>query len=297
MPEATAAAPSTVPLSAFRSKVSPDWCPGCGDFGVLSALQKAVSNLSIQPKDLMVVSGIGCSSNLPGFIRSYGFHSLHGRSVAVATGMKLGNPDLNVVVTGGDGDGFGIGVGHFIHAMRRNVNLTYIVMNNQIYGLTTGQASPTTARNHKTKSTPGGNLENPLNPEGIALMAGASFVSRGFSGDGAQLTKIMERAISHKGFALVVVMSPCVTYNKLNTYAWFRERAYQLEDEGHDVNNFELALKKSMEWEERIPLGVFYQAEKPVYEDVEPAYEFGPLAKQKLGLKPEDWNALYDGLR
>jgi len=293
MSEAT----TTVPLTALRSKVSPDWCPGCGDFGVLSALQKALSNLNIQPKDTMVVSGIGCSSNLPGFISTYGMHTLHGRSIAVASGVKLGNPDLTVVVTGGDGDGFGIGIGHFIHAMRRNVNLTYIVMNNQIYGLTTGQASPTTARLHKTKSTPNGNFEFPLQPEGLALMAGASFVARGFSGDGAGLAKIYERAIAHKGFSLVVTMSPCVTYNKLNTYSWFRERAYNLEAEGHDVNNFELAIKKSLEWDERIPLGVFYETDKPVYEEVEPAYEFGPPAKQKLGLKENDWNALYDSFR
>ncbi|MFN0117678.1 MAG: 2-oxoacid:ferredoxin oxidoreductase subunit beta [Elusimicrobiota bacterium] len=286
-----------VPLAEFKSKVSPDWCPGCGDFGVLSALQKSVSNLGIQPKDLMVVSGIGCSSNLPGFIRSYGFHSLHGRSIGVATGMKLANPDLNVVVTGGDGDGFGIGVGHFIHAMRRNVNLTYIVMNNQIYGLTTGQASPTTHRLHKTKSTPNGNFEFPFNPEGVALMAGASFVARGFSGDGVQLASIMEKAIAHKGFSLVVVMSPCVTYNKLNTYSWFRERVYKLDSEGHDINNFELAIKKSMEWDTRIPLGIFYETDKPVYEEMEPAFQFGPPAKQKLGLKNDDWNALYDSFR
>lgn len=296
MAEVTAAT-TVIPGAEFKGKISPDWCPGCGDFGVLSALQKAASNCGIQPKDLMVVSGIGCSSNLPGFIRSYGFHSLHGRGVAVATGMKLGNPDLTVVSTGGDGDGFGIGVGHFIHAMRRNVNLTYIVMNNQIYGLTTGQASPTTSRMHKTKSTPNGNLEFPFNPEGVALMAGASFVARGFSGDGAQLAKIMERAISHKGFSLVVVMSPCVTYNKLNTYSWFRDKVYKLEDEGHDVNNFELALKKSMEWENRIPLGVLYEVDKPVYEEAELAYEFGSPAKQKLGLKTEDWNVLYDSFR
>src|SRR3954470_16161872 len=191
-------------FAQYKSKVAPDWCTGCGDYGVLSSLQKAVANLNIQSKDLMVVSGIGCSSNLPGFINSYGMHTLHGRSIAVATGVKLGNPDLTVVTTGGDGDGFGIGIGHFIHAMRRNVNITYIVMNNQIYGLTTGQASPTTARMHKTKSTPHGNLEFPLMPEGLALMAGASFVARGFSGDGAGLTKIMERAIAHKGFSLVV---------------------------------------------------------------------------------------------
>jgi len=205
----------------------------------------------------------------------------------VASGVKLGNPDLTVVATGGDGDGFGIGVGHFIHAMRRNLDMTYIIMNNQIYGLTTGQASPTSHHMHKTKSTPAGNLEFPFKPEGVALMAGATFVARGFSGDGVQLTNVMEQAIRHKGFSVVVVMSPCVTYNKLNTYAWFRERVYKLEDEGHDVNNFELAIKKSLEWEERIPLGVFYQTEKPTYEELETAYEFGPLSKQKLG--PIDW--------
>ena len=178
----------------------------------------------------MVVSGIGCSSNFPGFIRSYGMHTLHGRGVAVASGVKLGNPDLTVIGVGGDGDGFGIGVGHFLHAARRNVNFTYIVMNNQIYGLTTGQASPTTDRMHKTKSTPSGNLEFPFRPETLALSAGASFVARGFSGDGAHLAKLYEQAIRHKGFSVVVTMSPCVTYNKLNTYAWFRERAYKLED-------------------------------------------------------------------
>lgn len=290
-------ATTTVPLSALKAKVSPDWCPGCGDFGVLSALQKALSNLNIEPKDTMVVSGIGCSSNLPGFINTYGMHTLHGRSIAIATGVKLGNPDLTVITTGGDGDGFGIGVGHFIHAMRRNVNITYIVMNNQIYGLTTGQASPTTARMHKTKSTPHGNLEFPFQPEAVALMAGASFVARGFSGDGAHLTSLYEKAIAHKGFSLVVTMSPCVTYNKVNTYSYFREKVYKLEDEKHDTSNFDAAVKKALEWETRVPLGVLYQQEKPVYEEVEPAYEFGPLSKQKLGLKKEDWEVLYDSFK
>ena len=287
----------TTPLAEFRSKVQPDWCPGCGDFGVLSSVQRAVSNLGISPKDLMVVSGIGCSSNFPGFIRSYGMHTLHGRGIAVASGVKLANPDLTVIATGGDGDGFGIGVGHFIHAMRRNLNMTYVVMNNQIYGLTTGQASPTSHHGHKTKSTPGGNLEFPFKPEGVALMGGATFVARGFSGEGAHLAKIMEAAIAHKGFSLVVCMSPCVTYNKLNTFSWFRERVYKLEDEGHDAGNFELAIKKSLEWDQRIPMGIFYQTEKPVYEELEPAYEFGPPAKQKLGIKEADWNVLYDQFR
>lgn len=292
-----AEATKSIPLTEFRSKVSPDWCPGCGDYGVLSSLQKAVSNIGIEPKNLMVVSGIGCSSNLPGFIRSYGMHTLHGRGIAVASGVKLGNPDLTVVATGGDGDGLGIGVGHFLHAMRRNIDMTYIIMNNQIYGLTTGQASPTSHHMHKTKSTPAGNLEFPFKPEGVALMAGATFISRAFSGDGAHMAGVMERAIRHKGFSVVVCMSPCVTYNKLNTYAWFRERVYKLEDEKHDTSNFDTAVKKASEWDERIPLGVFYEVDKPVYEELETAYEFGPPAKQKLGLKTDDWNALYDTFR
>src|SRR5262249_22823609 len=159
--------------------IAPDWCPGCGDFGVLNSLQKACADLGLARKDLLVVSGIGCSSNLPGFFNSYGMHTLHGRAVAVAEGAKLANSDLNVIVT----DGYGIGLGHFIHAMRRNINLTYIVMNNQIYGLTTGQASPTTSLGTKTKSTPEGDIEHPINPIALALVSGATFIARAFSGD------------------------------------------------------------------------------------------------------------------
>src|SRR5579864_7467385 len=189
-------------LAKYKSETRPDWCPGCGDFGVLNALVQAVSNLEIDPKDLFIVSGIGCSSNLPGFIHAYGFHSLHGRAMAVASGAKLANPDLHVVVTGGDGDGYGIGVGHFIHAMRRNLDVTYIVMDNQIYGLTTGQASPTTTRGHKTKSTPKGNAEIPLNPMALAITAGATYVARGFSGEAKQLADLIAGGMAHKGFAL-----------------------------------------------------------------------------------------------
>jgi len=279
-------------FASYKSQTPPDWCPGCGDFGVLNSLQTACAALEIDPSQLMVVSGIGCSSNLPGFIRAYGFHSLHGRSVPVASGIKLANHDMNVVITGGDGDGYGIGLGHFVHAMRRNLNVTYIVMNNEIYGLTTGQASPTTMKSTKTKSTPYGSIESQLNPEALALVSGASFVARGFSGEPAHLAETMKKAIQHKGFSLVDVMSPCVTYNKLNTYSWFRERVYKLESENHDSSNFETALKKSFEWDLRIPLGVFYQTERPTYEEEEGALEFGPLVKQKLGLSDEDWKAL-----
>lgn len=266
--------------AVFKSEVKPDWCPGCGDFGVLNSLQKACADLNLDPKDIMVVSGIGCSSNLPGFFNSYGMHTLHGRGVAVANGVKLGNRDLTVIATGGDGDGYGIGVGHFIHAIRRNLDMTYIVMDNQIYGLTTGQTSPTTELAVKTKSTPAGNLEQPLNPIALAIAGGCSFVARGFSGEPGHLAELYKKAIQHKGFALVDVFSPCVTYNKTNTYPWFKERVYKLEDENHDTSNFEGAMKKAQEWGNKIPIGVFYAKERPTYEEGDIAQQAGALAKQ-----------------
>ncbi|PWT87808.1 MAG: 2-oxoacid ferredoxin oxidoreductase [Blastocatellia bacterium] len=284
-----------LPIETYASEVEPDWCPGCGDFGVLRALEIAAGRLGINPKDLMVVSGIGCSSNLPGFIHAYGVHSLHGRAIAVATGIKLANHDLNVVITGGDGDGYGIGVGHFIHAMRRNLDLTYIVMNNQIYGLTTGQASPTTMKEVRTKSTPAGNFELPINPIALALVSGATYVARGFSGENKHLADLFMGAIAHKGFSLVDVFSPCVTYNKINTYDYFRKRIYKLETEpGYDAGDVELALARSFEWGDRIPLGVFYQNRQPTYEEQEVALSNGPLVRQKLGLNKETFVELVE---
>jgi 2-oxoglutarate ferredoxin oxidoreductase subunit beta len=284
-------------ISKFKSKIAPDWCPGCGDFGVLNALQKACAMARLDPKDVLCVSGIGCSSNLPGFFGSYGMHTLHGRSVAVAQGAKLGNPNLTVIITGGDGDGYGIGIGHFIHAMRRNINVTYIVMNNQIYGLTTGQCSPTTTFGTQTKSTPEGSIETPLNPIQLALVSGATFVGRGFSGAQDQLSSTMAKAIEHKGFSLVDVFSPCVTYNKVNTYPWFRERVYNLQDENHDVSNWNVAMERAKDMERRIATGIFYDVDAPTYEDLEPAYKFGSPANQKLGLKKEDSDALIDSFK
>lgn len=289
--------PETLDITKFKSSVSPDWCPGCGDFGVLASLQKACANLQMDPKDLLCVSGIGCSSNLPGFFGSYGLHTLHGRAVAVAEGAKLGNPDLTLIITGGDGDGYGIGIGHFIHAMRRNINLTYIVMNNQVYGLTTGQCSPTTDLHTVTKSTPEGSIEQPINPIQLALVSGATFVARGFSGAPDQLTDLMAKAIQHNGFALVDVFSPCVTYNKKNTYPWFRERVYNLQQEGHDSSNIELAMQRAREWDARIPIGIFYETRLPTYEEQEPAYKLGSPAKQKLELTQEQTAALINSFK
>ncbi len=277
-----------LPIASYESVVDPDWCPGCGDFGVLKSLKMAAGKLGIKPKDLFVVSGIGCSSNLPGFIHAYGVHSLHGRAVAVASGVKLANHDLHVVITGGDGDGYGIGIGHFIHAMRRNLDLTYIVMNNQIYGLTTGQASPTTMKDVRTKSTPRGNVEHPINPIALALVSGATYISRAFSGEPNHMADVMAGAIAHRGFALVDVFSPCVTYNMINTYPWFKQRVYKLESEtGYDVTDYDRAIDKAFEWGDRIPIGLFYKGDQAIYEDSEPALKKGPLVHQSLGMNQE----------
>jgi 2-oxoglutarate/2-oxoacid ferredoxin oxidoreductase subunit beta len=270
-------------LSKYKSETRPDWCPGCGDFGVLNALTQAVANLEIDPKDLLIVSGIGCSSNLPGFIHAYGFHSIHGRAIPVATGARLANPELTVVVTGGDGDGYGIGLGHFIHATRRNLDITYIVMDNEIYGLTTGQASPTSELGFKTKSSPLGSIENPINPIALALVSGASYVARGFSGDPKHLAELIQNGIKHKGFALIDVFSPCVTWNKVNTYDYFRQKCYKFNGPDYDTKSFDQALSKSREWEPKIPIGLFYEVQKPTYEESDPTLKMGNPVKAKLG--------------
>lgn len=282
----------TLDINTFKGPMHPDWCPGCGDFGVLKALQEAAVELQIHPHQFLVVSGIGCSSNLPGFFNAYGAHTLHGRAVPVATGAKLANHDLNVVITGGDGDGYGLGLGHFVHAMRRNLDLTYIVMDNQIYGLTTGQTSPTSMLDVRTKTTPRGNAESPINPLGLALISGATYVARGFSGDPKQLSKLIAGAIAHRGFALIDVFSPCVTWNKVNTYAWFRDRVYDVNQGGYDPRDFDNAMEKALEFGEQIPTGLIFQADRPIYRDSEPVLQRGPLVRQELGMG----QALFDQL-
>jgi 2-oxoglutarate ferredoxin oxidoreductase subunit beta len=285
----TMTAPRKLELKDYKADVPPDWCPGCGDFGVLSALQKVSLELGVEPYNLFVVSGIGCSSNLPGFFRSYGAHTLHGRALPFATGIKLANHDLTVVAVGGDGDGYGIGLNHFIQAMRRNINVTYIVMNNEIYGLTTGQVSPTSENGMVTKSTPGGNLEQMLNPLTLALASGCGYVARGFSGDPKQLLELYKGGIQYPGFALIDVFSPCVTFNKVNTYQWFRERVYRLEDKSHDPKDFHAAMDRALEWGQKIPIGLFYRNDRkaPSLDAQDPALKNGPLVRQPTALTPE----------
>ncbi len=286
-----------LPIETFAGAVEPDWCPGCGDFAVLKAVKMAAGKAGVQPKDLLLVSGIGCSSNLPGYVHAYGVHSLHGRAVAVASGAKFANHELKVVITGGDGDGYGIGIAHFIHAMRRNLDLTYVVMNNQVYGLTTGQASPTTLKDVRTKSTPRGNVELPINPLALALVAGATYVARAFSGDPMHMADLIAGAINHHGFALVDTFSPCVTYNKLNTYPYFKQRCYKLQDDkSYNTSDPRVAMERSFEWGDRIPLGLFYKDEQATYEDSEPALRQGPLVKQPLGMKKDLFDSLVQEL-
>jgi 2-oxoglutarate ferredoxin oxidoreductase subunit beta len=290
--------PKQMVMADLKGKVDPDWCPGCGDFGVLAAVQKALVELQIPKHEVATISGIGCSSNFPGFIDTYGMHTLHGRSLPVASGMKLANHGMTVLVTGGDGDGFGIGAGHFVHTMRRNLDLTYIVMDNQIYGLTTGQTSPTSRIGMKTKSMPFGNVDAPVNPISLALAAGATFVARGFSAEQKHLTELIKQAIQHKGFSFLDVFSPCVTYNHDNTFQWFRPRVKKLEENpDYDRADFQAAVEKSLLWGDEIPIGVFFErTDVPTAHDAEPVLKPGPLVHQKMGIPADIAKSFIDEL-
>lgn len=271
----------------FKGDVHPDWCPGCGDFGVLNCLQRTLAELGIPQHEIAIISGIGCSSNLPGFINTYGMHTLHGRVLPNAQGFKLVHHDMTVIAVGGDGDGYGIGVGHLVHSLRRNMDLTYIVMNNSIYGLTTGQTSPTSGFGMKTKSTPFGNPEIPLNPITLALACGASFVARTSTSNPKQTAEIYKKAILHKGFALVDTFSPCVTFNKINSSQFYRDNTYDMNASGHDPSNLEAAFNLAMKdtyGTNRIACGIFYQLERPCYEETEEDTLSMPVVDHKLGI-------------
>jgi len=258
------------------------WCPGCGDFGILVALKQALAKASVEPHQTVVCSGVGCGSKLPHFIKTYGYEGLHGRSLPPASAIKMANHALTVVAVGGDGDGMGIGMGHFVHTCRRNIDFTYILQDNQIYGLTTGQTSPTSEKGYKSKSTPDGVIEVPVNPIATAIVSGATFVARGFSGNLPHLSDLIYQGIQHKGFAFIDVMQPCVTWNKLNTYDYFNKKAYVLKPEDHDVSDKHAALKLADEWATRIPIGVFYKTERLTYGDETPQLKNGPLVKQPI---------------
>lgn len=274
----------------FRNNVKSNWCPGCGDFSVQAAIQKAAANVGLEPEEVAIITGIGCSGRLSGYINSYGVHGIHGRALPLAQGVKMANKDLTVIASGGDGDGYAIGMGHTIHALRRNMNMTYIVMDNQIYGLTKGQTSPSSAVGFITKSTPKGNIEKNVAPLELALSSGATFVAQGFSSDIKALTKLIEDAINHDGFSFVNVFSPCVTYNKVNTYDWFKEHLTSLDDiEGYDTSDKQLAMKTVLDHESLVKGIVYQDTETPSYESQIEELNESALSKRDIHITEEDF--------
>lgn len=277
----------------FRNKVRPNWCPGCGDFSVQAAIQRAAANVGLHPHEMAIVSGIGCSGRISGYVHTNGFHGIHGRALPLAQGLKIANRDLTVIAAGGDGDGFAIGMGHTIHAMRRNVNITYIVMDNQVYGLTKGQTSPRSDFGFKTSSTPEGSKEAALAPLELAIASGATFVAQSFSSNIKQLTELIEAGIKHEGFSFINVFSPCVTFNKVNTYEWFREHLIEVdEDSSYDPSNRLVAMTKIIESEGLIT-GLLYQdTTKRAYEEHIPGFKKDPLCEQSLTLTDTQFEQL-----
>ena len=254
---------SDIRFTDFKSDKQPTWCPGCGDFGTMNGMMKALAETGNDPDNTFVVAGIGCSGKIGTYMHSYALHGVHGRALPVGIGVKLANPDLEVMVAGGDGDGYSIGAGHFIHAVRRNVDMSYVVMDNRIYGLTKGQASPTSREDFETSTSPDGTHMSPVNPLALALASGASFVAQTFSSDSQRHTEVVKEAIEHDGFGLVNVYSPCVTFNDVDTYDYFRDSIVDLEEEGHDRTDREAAKEKILEGD-REYMGIIYRDENSV---------------------------------
>jgi len=296
-------------LADYRTPVFVDWCPGCGDFGILSAVQMALLDLQLPPSKVAIFSGIGCHAKLPHFVNAYGVHTLHGRTLPFAVGAKLANPDLEVIAVTGDGDGLGIGAGHFVNTGRRNIDMTVLIHDNGVYGLTKGQASPTLKLGLKTKSLPKPNINEGINPVAIALATGYTFIARSYAYDVRHLKEIIKQGIQHHGLALVIIQQPCPTYNDINTKEWYggedridpatgkpMPRLYRLEETGYDgvvhspeeeFPKYLAALTKAQEWGDKIPMGVFYQNELvPTYQERIsgriPTYLENPPAKQQI---------------
>ncbi len=271
----------------------PTWCPGCGDFAILKAMQTALVNLGLEPHDVVLVGGIGCSGKITDYFRCYGFHGVHGRILPLAMGVKLANRDLTVIGAGGDGDGYSIGGNHFLHAIRRNVDIAYIVFDNHVYGLTKGQSSPTAASGYRAKSAAYGVAEQPMRPIGTALAMGATFIAQGFSGNVKQLTRLIEAAVKHRGFSLLNVFTPCVTYNSVNTYEFYRENIVNLdEDPDFDATDRGLAIEKAMDFS-KVYTGLIYREEKPSYDELLPNYPSVPLTSLDISKERSDWDSVF----
>ncbi|MFB6102996.1 MAG: 2-oxoacid:ferredoxin oxidoreductase subunit beta [Haloplanus sp.] len=254
---------SNVRFTDFKSDAQPTWCPGCGDFGTMNGMMKALAETGNSPDETFVVAGIGCSGKIGTYMRSYAIHGVHGRALPVGTGVKLSNPDIEVMVAGGDGDGYSIGAGHFIHAVRRNVDMTYVVMDNRIYGLTKGQASPTSREDFETSTTPEGPQQPPVNPLALALAASGTFIAQSFSTDAQRHAEIVKQAVEHDGFGFVNVFSPCVTFNDVDTYDYFRDQIVDLGDTDHDPTSYEDARSRILDPGKEYQ-GVLYRNEDSV---------------------------------
>ncbi|MFB6112999.1 MAG: 2-oxoacid:ferredoxin oxidoreductase subunit beta [Halodesulfurarchaeum sp.] len=270
-----------VSFTDFKSDEQPTWCPGCGDFGTMNGIMRALANRGLHPKDAFVVAGIGCSGKIGTYMGANALHGVHGRALPVATGVKLANPDLEVIAAGGDGDGYSIGGNHFIHAARRNVDLTYVVMDNRIYGLTKGQASPTSRPDFETSTTPEGPQQPPINPLALALAAGGTFIAQSFSSDAQRHVEILEAAMDHDGFALVNTFSPCVTFNDVDTYDYYKENLVDVAEQDHDPTDYNQAVSKILDSDGEY-MGILYE---------DPDAESYEEAQDALGDKTEiaDW--------
>ena len=268
--------------SDFQSKDPIAWCPGCGNFGILNALKQALAEMELKPEDILLVSGIGQAAKLLHYMKGNTFNGLHGRTLPVATAAKIVNPGLTVIAVGGDGDGYAEGGNHYIHAMRRNIDIAYMVHNNQIYGLTKGQASPTSDEDMKTGTTPDGNYICPERPLALAVASDCSWVARGFVLEKEHLVYLMKQALKNRGFSLLEILQPCVSFNKRNTFDWYRERTYKLEQTSYDPTDRASAFQKALEWGESIPIGVIYRSpSRQSYLEKAGLNETGPLITKK----------------
>ena len=267
-------------INDYKSDVSPIWCPGCGDFGVVNAIYRSLAELQLPPEDVAIISGIGCSSRLPGYMSTYGFNAVHGRILPIATGVKMANPKITVLGAGGDGDGFSIGMGHIPHAVRRNVDMTYIVMDNEVYGLTKGQLSPTAERGDVTKTSIYGSVEQPIEPVRFMLGIGATFVARTYAGNPKHMADIIAEGIQHKGFAFIDALSSCRTFKGVDQNTYMRERTYYVEESDHDPSDKAAAMKLAND-PEGFAAGVLYREEAPSYDE---RYENLREKSQKTGV-------------
>ena len=269
----------------FEGTERPTWCRGCGNHAILNAIKMALAEHNVAPHQILIVTGIGCGSKLPHYMKVNGYHTLHGRTLAVASGARLANHGLRVMTVHGDGDGYGEGLSHFLNAARRNLNIVDVVQDNRIYGLTKGQYSPTSERGKRTPTSPEGSIDGPVQPLAMAITAGATFVARGYSNELKQLAWLIGEALEHPGYALVDVLQPCVTFNRSYAYDFYNERVYKLEEEpGYDPSDRTAAWEKAHEWGDRIPIGIFYRGEPiPTYEEQLSALKDGPLVQQPLG--------------